>query len=230
MAVSGEEEDERLDQLGQHCGGEVTQIAQDQIAGVGHLQDVWGSGLVIACETRKGDVLDRAVLKVADPLDLESGKVLARLVAGAGEEFSQVLGQRLGGAVLDQDANERFKGLAGAQSVSQWAKQDRDDLGEKGLDVSGEAFAQGLFGVGGVGGQADDIGHMLQGEVGFGSDCQEAFEKIGHGDFTRGTFQEAGGSSDGVGVEVLEFIEAGQELFIEGFEETGSVSGGKCGG
>ena len=218
-----EEGDVGVDQLRQHGGGEVAQIAEDQIAGAGHLQDVGSRRLVVAREAGEGDVLHGAVLEIRNPLDFEGGVVVAVLVAGPAEEFGQVLGQPLRGAVLDQDASKRVKGLAGGQAMGELAEPGGDDANQEGLDVGIKPFAQGLLGVSGVGGQADDLGGMFQGEVGFGSDGQQAVKEVGDGDFAWGTFQEPRGPSDRLWVEGVELMSADLEPLLEGVEESRRV-------
>ncbi len=92
---------------------------------------------------------------------------------------------------MDPDVSKAFKGLAGRNATSNLAEEGRDDPSQKAFEATGEPFTQRLFSVGGVGGQADDCGGMLQGEVGFGSEGQEALGKFEHGDFTWAALQKA---------------------------------------
>ena len=91
------------------------------------------------------------------------------------------------------------------------------------MDLRGEPLAQRLFAVGFLGGQADDAGRALQGQVGFRGQGQKAFEEMAHGNFTWGPGEKAGAAGQSFRRDVLEPGGGGGQLLLEEVEKTMGV-------
>ncbi len=68
-----------------------------------------------------------------------------------------MLRERLGGAVMEEHPWERLQPSPGLGSVAELAKERDGDLGDKLLEAIGQAFMEGLLGIGGARRQASHL-------------------------------------------------------------------------
>ena len=102
----GDEIDGGGDHLGQDVQAEVSQIADDEIALAGDLEDVGGSGLIVTGIWGNGKAGEETGEEIVGELNFECGGLFLGLVARAGEEVYEGGVDGNGGAVDDPDIGE----------------------------------------------------------------------------------------------------------------------------
>ena len=114
-------------QARQNLQTEITQIAQDQIARLDQGEDVRRGSLVVAGEARKGQLQDGALQQIGDTLNFQGGFGFVPPIV-PGKDGSQVVRQRLGGAVMEQNPFEGSEPAAGSQREQKGSKQSHGQL------------------------------------------------------------------------------------------------------
>src|ERR1700723_2506494 len=202
MPVTAEEIRLSQGNLFQDLQDKITQIPDDQIAGLEEFKDVGRGALVIAGETRKGQVQHPGLKQIANKLELQSGRAAMAAIGGAGKGARQVIGQRFDGTVMEQDPPEGSKPAVFFQGGDQLTKERRCHLSEELFQLRAQALMQSLFGIGGLSRQADDGGDAFQGKGGFGGQTGQREEELGDGNLARQSLEKAALAGEAFRVEI----------------------------
>src|ERR1700728_3035862 len=100
-------------------------------------------------------------------------------------------GQRLDRAVVEQDPWESGEPAAVLPGSDHLTKEYGRSLRQKLFHLRVQAFMQGLFGVRGLGREADDGGGPFQGKGGFGGQRGQRQQELGDGDLAGQPLEKA---------------------------------------
>jgi hypothetical protein len=210
-AQAGEKEHGGVVEGGEHMPGEVAEITNDEVPGVGQRKDVGGSGLVVAVKTGHGEVLEAEGAQGEHALELEQGEgSVLLLVATAGKESGEGIGKGDGGAVVEEHLRKGGEEAVAEAFVEALSQDEEGELGEKVHDGAEQTLPEGLQTDRGMAQQAEVVLEMGQGKGIGGGHGEESLNEEGKVELAWGADEKSGAFGQGEEVVGAESLEQGQ--------------------